>query len=483
MAKVLVLGAGMVGSVIAADLAAARGMRVTVVDRSAAALARARERAARVGGLPPQMIEDDASDRLVVGRLAAEHDLVIGALPSRFGFETLRAVIEAGRSCVDISFMPEDFLELHRVAKRRGVTAVPDCGVAPGMSNMLAGWGAAQLTRPTRIRIMVGGLPRERHWPFEYKAAFSPHDVIEEYTRPSRIVRGGRVEVREALSEPELVTLPGAGTLEAFLTDGLRSLVKTLRVPDMEEKTLRYPGHIELMRVMRAVGLFSEEEVEIGSARLKPRDLVAALMFPKWTYEPGEHDLTVMRVEVEGHRGGTPTRLVWDLFDGFDPTTGFTSMARTTGFPATSMARLILAGRVRERGVLAPEQAALGRGVLAAILRDMAERGVRYMARAEQMGVRQGREPARRKASSRSASKTSAKTARKAASRVSTKSSSKSLQSAPRGSASKVSSKPSPATSPNAASRVTSKASSNSSAKARPSPRRGAVRSARSSTS
>ncbi len=384
MKKVLVLGAGMVGSVIAADLAADRGTRVTVVDRSPQALERARRRAA-----PARLrtVEDDASSAAVIRRLAAEADIVLGALPSRFGFQTLRTLIDAGRSCVDISFMPEDFLELHAAARRRGVTIVPDCGVAPGMSNMLAGWGASQLTRPARIRIMVGGLPRERHWPFEYKAAFSPHDVIEEYTRPSRIVRGGRVEVREALSEAELVNLPGAGTLEAFLTDGLRSLVRTLRVPDMEEKTLRYPGHIELMRVMRSMGLFSEEEMEVAGARLRPRDLTAALMFPKWTYEPGEADLTVMRVVVEGDRRGTPTRLVWDLFDVLDPERGFTSMARTTGFPATAMARLILSGRYRERGVLAPEQAALSRGVLTSILRDLAKRGVRYEARAEQIAA------------------------------------------------------------------------------------------------
>lgn len=385
MAKVLVLGAGMVGSVIAADLAASRGLRVTIVDRSRSALERALARVKRLDGSAAKTVEDDASDASVVRRLAAEHDLVVGALPSRFGFETLRAVIDAGRSCVDISFMPEDFLALDRAASKRGVTIVPDCGVAPGMSNMLAGWGTKQLSKPSRVRIMVGGLPRERHWPFEYKAAFSPFDVIEEYTRPSRVVRGGREVVLEALSEPELVTFPGAGTLEAFLTDGLRSLVHTLRVPDMEEKTLRYPGHIELMRVMRSLGLFSESEIEVEGVRIRPRALTAALLFPKWTYEPDEHDLTVMRVEVEGELKGRRTRLVWDLHDRFDPATGFTSMARTTGFPATAMARLILSGKYRERGVIAPERAALSRGVLTTILKDLAARGVRYDARAEQM--------------------------------------------------------------------------------------------------
>ena len=396
MKKVLVLGAGMVGSVIAADLCCDSGFEVTVVDRSDAALERAQQRAQRLrggarSGAAVRTIVDDASDSAVVRRLAADHDFVIGALPSRFGFETLRAVIDAGRSAVDISFMPEDFLALDRAAKKRGVTIVPDCGVAPGMSNMLAGWGVNQLTRATRVRIMVGGLPRERHWPFEYKAAFSPFDVIEEYTRPSRVVRSGREVVLEALSEPELVTFSGAGTLEAFLTDGLRSLVHTLSVPDMEEKTLRYPGHIELMRVMRSLGLFSEDAIEVEGTRVRPRALTAALLFPKWTYEPDEHDLTVMRVEVEGELKGRRTRLVWDLHDRFDPATGFTSMSRTTGFPATAMARLIMSGKYRERGVIAPERAALARGVLTSILKDLADRGVHYHARAEQMDEGAGR--------------------------------------------------------------------------------------------
>lgn len=390
--NVLILGAGMVGSVMAADLSTERGLELTVVDRSPAALERAKARARRLRGREPDTIVDDASDSSVVRRLARDADFVLGALPSRFGFETLRTLIEAGRSCVDISFMPEDFLDLDRAAKKRGVTIVPDCGVAPGMSNMLAGWGANELRNPTRVQIMVGGLPRERHWPFEYKAAFSPFDVIEEYVRPSRIVRHGKIEVHEALSQPELVNLPGAGTVEAFLTDGLRSLVRTLRVPHMEEKTLRYPGHIELMRVLRSIGLFSEEWVEVAGQKLRPRDVIAALLFPKWTYEPDEHDLTVMRVLVEGTLEGRPTRLTWDLFDVYDPKTGFTSMARTTGFPATSMARMIISGRYRERGVIAPERAALSKGVLTTILSDLADRGIRYVARAEQLdgGAKRG---------------------------------------------------------------------------------------------
>src|SRR5207247_9524925 len=140
------------------------------------------------------------------------------------------------------------------------------------------------------------------------KAGFAPHDVIEEYTRPSRIVEHGRIVVREALSEPELMEFPELGTLEAFNTDGLRSVATTLAVPFMKEKTLRYPGHIELMRVLRSVGLFAKDPIEVkgprgsagSAASVRPLDVLSTLLFPQWTYEEGEADLTVMRIDAKG---------------------------------------------------------------------------------------------------------------------------------------------------------------------------------------
>ena len=376
MPKVLVLGSGLVGSVLAADLAATRGYRVTVVDRDEAPLANARRRAAIAGGRVSTQVADCGKPALV-RRLAKEADLVVGALPSRFGFDALRAVLEAKRPYCDISFMNDDPEELDELAKRQGVAAVVDCGVAPGLSHMLAAAGVRRLDRADRIDIMVGGLPRRRAWPYEYKAGFSPHDVIEEYVRPARLVEGGAVVVKEALSEPELVEFPGVGTLEAFNTDGLRSLVKSCAVPDMRERTLRYPGHIELMRVLRETGLFGLDPVSIrDGATVRPRDLLAELLFPKWTYEEGEEDLTAMRVSVEGELDGRPTRLEWDLLDFHDASTGFSSMARTTAFPAAAVARMIAAGLLRTPGVHVPERLAEMDGVVESVLHQLAERGV-----------------------------------------------------------------------------------------------------------
>jgi saccharopine dehydrogenase-like NADP-dependent oxidoreductase len=272
--------------------------------------------------------------------------------------------------------MPENALELDARARERGVCAVVDCGVAPGVSNMMAGFADSRLRPFESLEIYVGGLPKERRWPFDYKAGFAPFDVIEEYTRPARIVAHGRVVVKEALSEPERMDFPGVGTLEAFNTDGLRSLVHTLKVPFMKEKTLRYPGHIDLMGAFRETGLFSKEPLRVGEATVRPLDVMAKLLFPKWTFDEGEADLTVLRVVADGLEDGRPTRYSWDLLDRFDPETGLRSMSRTTAFPAAITAGLMLDGAFTKPGVHAPEELGRVPGLLDRVLRELEARGV-----------------------------------------------------------------------------------------------------------
>ena len=379
MANVLVLGCGMVGSVMALDLAADSSLKVTAADASSSSVAALQARAQAMN-LPLAISTVDASDPADVRRLAAEADLVCCALPSRFAFGTVATLIEAGKHVCDISFVAEDLLELDELAKSKGVTAVVDCGVAPGMSHILAAYGAAQLDTCESVSMYVGGLPVERRWPFSYKAAFSPADVIEEYTRPSRVVEHDRVVIKAALSEPELMDFPGVGTLEAFNTDGLRSMARTYlgKIPHMKEKTLRYPGHIEQMRVLREMGLFGTEPVDVKGTRIVPRELIAKLMFPMWTYQPGEADLTVMRVEAAGQRGGRPLTIQFDVLDKLDITTGFTSMARTTAFPCAIMAREVLSGNYARRGVIVPEYIGQDAGLVTRLLEQQARRGVVY---------------------------------------------------------------------------------------------------------
>lgn len=384
MYRAVILGAGMVGSVMAADLATDPGYHVTIADARQDAIDRALDRCRRAGAPADRLagVRADLADTRELARVIADADIVLGALASVIGFQTLRTVIESGKNFCDICFMPEDAVELDDLAKRRGVTAIVDMGVAPGMSNLIAGHAAATIQPCENLEIYVGGLPRERRWPFQYKAGFSPYDVIEEYTRPSRIVEHGRVVTREALSEPELLDFPHIGTLEAFNTDGLRSLATTLNVPFMKEKTLRYPGHIELMRVLRHIGLFDHQPITVGrkpgqtegGTAVRPIDVISALMFPKWTYEPGEEDLTVMRVTASG--GGKS--MTYDLFDVYDQKTQATSMSRTTAFPCTIAAKMLATGKFREPGVIPPEKLGARPGMLDHFLRELSLRGVKY---------------------------------------------------------------------------------------------------------
>lgn len=379
MPNATILGCGMVGSIMAADLARDDDFTITVVDARPAALEAVTKRL----GSRVTTRQADLSDADAVKAAVADADIVLGALASRIGFQTLETIIGVGKDYVDISFMPEDAWTLDDRAQSAGVTAVVDCGVAPGMSNLMAGYGARALDVCREIVIYVGGLPVERRLPYQYKAGFSPYDVIQEYTRPSRIVEHGEMVVREALSEPEIIDFEGIGSLEAFNTDGLRSLAATLDVPFMKEKTLRYPGHIDLMRAFRATGLFDEEAISIptadgASAMIKPIDVISTLMFPKWTYDEGERDLTVMRVEVSGEKGGSEMSYRWDLLDYYDPDQRATSMSRTTAFPATIIARLIARGDLRRPGVHPPEKLADVDGLLDHVLVELGKRGIEY---------------------------------------------------------------------------------------------------------
>jgi saccharopine dehydrogenase-like NADP-dependent oxidoreductase len=373
MMRTIVLGAGRVGSVMARDLAEVSKLDVTVADVRAEALKRVEER----HGL--DVLKADLSDAAAVKKAVRGFDLAIGAVPGFMGLATLKAAIEAGVDCCDISFMPEDPSKLDRLARAKGVTAVVDCGVAPGLSNMMVGRMEAELDSIDDALIMVGGLPTVRVWPYEYRAVFSPIDVIEEYTRPARFVRDGRIVTEEALSGIEPVELPGVGTLEAFNSDGLRSLMFTVKARNMKEMTLRYPGHAERMRMLRETGFFSTGAVDVKGAKVRPIDLTAKLLFPAWEMRPGDEDVTVMRVRVTGRRKGAAVRRTYDLLDRFDSKRGETSMSRTTGFTNTIVAEMVARGEFERAGVSPPEVLGRDAKLFAKVLAELGRRGVRIM--------------------------------------------------------------------------------------------------------
>ena len=369
----VVLGAGMVGSVIAEDLADF-GFSVTIADINGSALARVSERSNQSIAIE----QIDCSDQDAIAGLVSTADIVLGALPSWLGFNALQTIIKSGKPYCDISFMEEDPRSLHELAIEHGVTCVIDFGVAPGMSHLLCSVADETLDVCKRLDIVVGGLPLERCWPWEYKAPFSPRDVIEEYIRPVRIIEHGKMVTRAALSECVLIDLPGVGTLEAFNSDGLRTLCDTLDVPFMKERTLRYPGHAKQMKMLRDGGFFKTEEIEVGGQKVKPIDMSAKILIDGWKYEEGEADLTVMRIEGEGTLGDTEMLIRWDLLDYYDNEKGQSSMARTTGFPAASIGRMIVDGTINMPGVHPPETFGGNETVVNRLLAELEERGVRY---------------------------------------------------------------------------------------------------------
>lgn len=356
---------------MALDLAAESRFAVTVADASEAALA-AIAAEARVATRRADLSRPEAVDAAV-----ADAAIVIGAVPGFLGYRTLERVIAAGRDVVDISFFEQDPAPLAAAARERGVRAIVDCGVAPGLTNLLAGHAAATFERLDRFDCGVGGLPAIRRLPWEYKAPFSPVDVLEIYTRPARVVEGGRVVAKPALSGVETIEFPGLGSLESFVSDGLRTLLETVDCPEMRELTLRYPGHAERMRAFAEAGFFSAEPVEIDGARIRPVDLTASLLFPLWQFEPGEEDLTAFYAVAEGVRHGRPARSRWTMLDRLDRASGISSMARTTGYTATAAVRLLADGLWSDPGLVAPE--ALGRDAACCerLLADLAARDVR----------------------------------------------------------------------------------------------------------
>lgn len=367
--KIIVLGCGLVGRAIAIDLA--RDHDVTSADLNEDALG-----VVRVKGV--NTIKADLAKEEQVKKIVNGFDLVVGAVPGFMGFKTVKAVIEAGKNMVDISFFPEDPFELDEIARAKNVTIVTDCGVAPGMGNIILGYHHKRM-EVNSYECLVGGLPVEREWPFEYKAVFSPIDVIEEYVRPARYVQNNSVVIREALSDAELVHFDGIGTLESWNSDGLRSLIKTMAgIPNMIEKTLRYPGCIEYLRVMRDAGFFSYEPVDVNGVSVRPIDVTAKLLFPRWKLKPGEREFTVMRIKIKGIEDGRNKQYTYNLLDFTDSESSTLSMARTTGYTCNAAVNLVLSGKFSRKGLCPPEYLGEDEGNFAGVIDYLKDRRVHY---------------------------------------------------------------------------------------------------------
>lgn len=370
--KVLVIGCGKIGSVAAEELSRGSSIDLVVADRVGE---RAKAVAERAGRENISWSRIDASDAHELRGALKGFDLALGFLPGSLGYVLARACIDSGVDLVDVSYMPEDPMELHEEALSSGVTIIPDCGVAPGLSNILVGHAAQRLDQVRSIHILVGGIPSRPEPPLGYTITWSAEDLLDEYTRRARIVKDGRLMEVEPLTGLERVDFPGLGTLEAFYTDGLRTLLRTMRADEMWEKTLRYPGHAERIWLLRDLGFLDDESIEIGGLSI-PIKRITARILERRLYRPEVEDLLAMKVEVSGTIGGHYKTYTYHLLDRYDREKGITAMARTTAYTATSVAEILISGVELGSGVKPPEMIGRDERLFRILLNRLERRGI-----------------------------------------------------------------------------------------------------------
>lgn len=371
--KVLVLGAGNIGSIATQDLAQAMPYAEFVVadiDKNRAS--RVAERICKRRVLSIQL---DAKNRKLLLQILKGFDLVMGFLPGNLGYSLVEACIEARRDLVDVSYMAENPLNLNLIAKKAGTLIVPDCGLAPGISNFLVGHACGKLDKIKTVHIMVGGLPEKPTPPLDYIITWSAESLIDEYTRKAIIVKQGEKIKVDELSGSETIEFPRIGKLEAFFTDGLRTIAHTIDGEDMWEKTLRFPGHVEKIKLLDALGFFGKEKIKIEETEVTPRQLTAKL-FQQKLHKPEIKDFVALKVNVCGIENGKKTCYTYNLLEKYDKLNGTTAMARTTAYPASIVAQLILNGVIKKSGVVPTELLGMDAEVFEQFLNGLKKRKI-----------------------------------------------------------------------------------------------------------
>ena len=370
--KIAVLGAGLIGTAIAIDLSQEEKFQVISVDINEQNLHKLQKYS------QIKKLKEDISDFDTLKNIVDDCDYVINALPSNMGYKILKNLILCKKNVVDITFFEEDPFTLSELAEQNNVTAVVDCGIAPGMSNILSGFIEKELDETKELYIYVGGIPSKKNPPWDYKAVFAPKDVINEYMRPARFVINGELVIKEALSEPEPISFEGHGTFEAFNTDGLRTLINTLSIKDMREKTIRYPGHIDRIKVLKECGLFDENQIEINGIKATPLEMTSEILFPQWKMNEDDRDKTLFRIVAKGTKDKKEVKYMYNLVDEYDEESNIHSMARTTGYTATAVARLLSEGLFNKKGIVAPEFIGREKECVEFILAAMKKKGIDF---------------------------------------------------------------------------------------------------------
>jgi lysine 6-dehydrogenase len=374
--KLLVLGAGLQGCACAYDLLQNPSIsQVTLADLRPIKLPRF-----LAGDWKGRLctIQLDVTDNAAVHAAFEGHAAVMSAIPYYYNGPMAQAAVDCGCHFSDLGGNTDIVLEqkkLHDRALAKGVSVIPDCGLAPGMVNILAAEGIRRLDQAEKVKIFVGGLPQSPEPPLNYQIVYSLEGALDYYTTPSWVLRGGKPTQVDALSEVELVEFPSpVGTLEAFHTGGGISTLPFAysgKIDTMEYKTLRYPGHVAVMRPIRELGLLANEPVEVKGKKVAPRDVFIAAVHPK-LHKPEGRDLVALQVQVTGQKRGKPARITFRLIDYYDAVHGISAMMRTTGYSLSITGQMQVDSRVTAKGVHTPDEAI----PFQAYISELAKRGI-----------------------------------------------------------------------------------------------------------
>jgi lysine 6-dehydrogenase len=367
--KAAILGSGLMGSVISWDLARSPNVdSVVVADKDEGRLAELKRRA---GGKKLTVEVVDLSDRASATSFMRGFDVVASALPHGVVHPTDVAAVRSGVKLVNIAFEDEQ-MKLDEEARRTGALLIPGCGLAPGLGGILLAHGVDELKGAVEGHILVGGIPRNPTPPFDYRLVFSIVGLLREYIEPARVFRDGKVVSVDPFSHVESVEFDRPiGRLEAFCTDGLASLVWTMKgLKTLDEKTLRWPGHVDKMKLLMDSGFFSREKVKVGTTEVPPLEMTYAVLGKKLS-EGGKEDITVMRVIVRSLKSS----LIYDMVDRYDEANGITSMGKTTGYTASIVSQMVGSGEITGKGVIPPETVVKGPRVRQ-LLAELKHRGV-----------------------------------------------------------------------------------------------------------
>jgi len=372
--KIIVLGCGNIGSVAAKDLAESLPSAEIVI--SDVNKIRAKEAVSEIGRDNVSWVQVDASDHGELVSTLKKFDLAVGALPGSMGYQACKASIAARVDMVDVSYMPEDVMTLNKDALEADVCVVPDCGMSPGLGSVLVGRAVNRLDQVESVHMLNGGLPEKPVPPLGYVITWSVKDLIDMYSRKVNIVKEGKKIQVEAMSGLEEIAFPNVGRLEAFYTDGLRTLLHTVKdAKDMWEKSLRYPGHVEKIKLLKTLGFFDDKPIEVENAKIPPRE-VAAILLEEKLKRPGIPDIVAMLVEVGGLEGGKGVVYVYQMLDRYDKKRKVTAMARTTAYTTSVTAQLLANKATEEKGVIPPEKLGMNEKLYNKFMSMIKKRGI-----------------------------------------------------------------------------------------------------------